>query len=645
LKEEVAKHRDRDNLLIMFTDSYDVVLTSPPAEVVRQFAQCRCSVLFSAEDSCWPDASLAAQYPPTPLGYRYLNSGGFVGKASTLAAMMEWLPPASDASDDQLLYTRLFLDPAARERFGLKLDHLAKVFQNLNHNAADVQLKFLEDDTRLVNSVYQTRPIVVHGNGPSKTLLASLGNYLAKSWVEGQGCLGCAEDVRTLDEEALPVVVVAVFIERATPFLEEMLKKVAALRYPKSRLHLYLHCQVERQWAVVEAFLAAVEGQYSSTVVIAPGENLKEWHARNGAVKHCLSLQCDALFSVESEVHLDNRDTLRLLLRQNRTILGAVMVQPGRAWSTFWGAVTAEGYYARSTDYMAIVDGGRRGVWAVPHITGVYLIRGDALTHPSRRPSYIRRLLDPDMAMAANYRARDVLMYTSNLHHYGHLVDSANYPDDKLYPDLWQMHNNKQDWEEKYLHPDYFSQAVNMSYLNPMPCPDVYWFPLFSETFCHQLIATMEHNGGWSGSSTKDERIPGGYENVPTDDIHMTQIGFQQEGNHLIKSYVRPLAEKVFLGYSGNGHADLIFVVRYTPEMQSFLRPHHDSSTYTINVGLNRPHVDYEGGGARFIRHNCSVTNTRMGWALLHPGRLTHYHEGLRTTRGKRYILVAFIDP
>ena len=36
------------------------------------------------------------------------------------------------------------------------------------------------------------------------------------------------------------------------------------------------------------------------------------------------------------------------------------------------------------------------------------------------------------------------------------------------------------------------------------------------------------------------------------------------------------------------------FVVRYKPTEQSFLRPHHDSSTYTINVGLNRPFIDYE---------------------------------------------------
>jgi hypothetical protein len=36
------------------------------------------------------------------------------------------------------------------------------------------------------------------------------------------------------------------------------------------------------------------------------------------------------------------------------------------------------------------------------------------------------------------------------------------------------------------------------------------------------------------------------------------------------------------------------FVVRYRPDEQPSLRPHHDSSTYTINVALNRPKIDYE---------------------------------------------------
>ena len=35
------------------------------------------------------------------------------------------------------------------------------------------------------------------------------------------------------------------------------------------------------------------------------------------------------------------------------------------------------------------------------------------------------------------------------------------------------------------------------------------------------------------------------------------------------------------------------FVVKYNPKGQYYLRPHHDASTYTINVALSRPGVDY----------------------------------------------------
>lgn len=87
------------------------------------------------------------------------------------------------------------------------------------------------------------------------------------------------------------------------------------------------------------------------------------------------------------------------------------------------------------------------------------------------------------------------------------------------------------------------------------------------------------------------------------------------------------------------------FLVRYRPNEQDRLRPHDDASTYTINIALNEPGVDYDGGGTRFLRYNCSVIQSRKGWMLMHPGRLTHHHEGLITTNGTRYIMVAFIDP
>lgn len=36
------------------------------------------------------------------------------------------------------------------------------------------------------------------------------------------------------------------------------------------------------------------------------------------------------------------------------------------------------------------------------------------------------------------------------------------------------------------------------------------------------------------------------------------------------------------------------FVVRYRPDEQPSLRPHHDSSTFTVNMALNTKGEDYE---------------------------------------------------
>lgn len=36
------------------------------------------------------------------------------------------------------------------------------------------------------------------------------------------------------------------------------------------------------------------------------------------------------------------------------------------------------------------------------------------------------------------------------------------------------------------------------------------------------------------------------------------------------------------------------FVVKYTPERQAFLKPHHDSSTFTINIALNNKNIDFQ---------------------------------------------------
>lgn len=47
----------------------------------------------------------------------------------------------------------------------------------------------------------------------------------------------------------------------------------------------------------------------------------------------------------------------------------------------------------------------------------------------------------------------------------------------------------------------------------------------------------------------QDERLSGGYENVPTVDIHMNQIQFEKEWLKFLKDYIAPVTEKLYPGY------------------------------------------------------------------------------------------------
>lgn len=90
-----------------------------------------------------------------------------------------------------------------------------------------------------------TRPLIVHGNGPSKIYLNGFGNYLARAWHPEEGCRHCKLGIINLENfKELPIVLLALFIEYPTPFLEEQLEKVFALDYPKKRMHLFVHNSV-----------------------------------------------------------------------------------------------------------------------------------------------------------------------------------------------------------------------------------------------------------------------------------------------------------------------------------------------------------------------------------------------------------------
>ncbi|KAJ8016418.1 hypothetical protein DPEC_G00007010 [Dallia pectoralis] len=686
---KAALQNVEEDRVVLFIDSYDVVFASGPKELLKKFMQTRHKVVFSAETLIWPDRHMEDKYPHVREGKRFLGSGGFIGYVPNIKEMVaEW--SGKDDDSDQLFFTKIYINPEKRKSINITLDNKCRMFQNLYGSLDEVVLKFEDGRVRARNVLYDTLPVIVHGNGPTKLQINYLGNYIPKVWTFETGCSWCLEDLRPLSglkESEYPLVVMGIFIQQPTPFVSVFFERLHALEYPRNRLKLFIYNQEQHHEGQVRSFLKDHGTEYQDVKVIGPEDNIDRETSRDLGFEMCRQDgDCEYFFSLDVDVVLKNKDTLKILIEQNKPVIAPMITREGRLWTNFWGALSADGYYARSDDYVDIVQRLRVGVWNVPYLTKVYLVKASLLREElSANDLFSSGNMDLDMAFCHNVRNKGVFMYVTNMHTFGRLLSTENVETTHLHNDLWQIFDNILDWEEQYINENY--TKIMRDDLIETPCPDVYWFPIFSDTACDHIVQEMENFGQWSGGKNKDTRIQGGYENVPTVDIHMTQINYQKEWHKILLDYVAPITERMFPGYytkctshlnfvvrykpdeqplltphhdastftvnialnskhiDYQAHFDLAFIVRYKPDEQPLLRPHHDASTFTVNIALNQKGIDFQGGGCRFIRYNCSIEAPRKGWALMHPGRLTHYHEGLRTTAGTRYIVVSFVDP
>ena len=161
-------------------------------------------------------------------------------------------------------------------------------------------------------------------------------------------------------------------------------------------------------------------------------------------------------------------------------------------------------------DYMDIVQGKRRGLWNVPYISSIYLIKGDLIhnTSPETRINLLHEDLDPDMALCRNLRDEGVFFYVSNRAEWGHLVNADNFKTDHLNNELWEIEDNRYDWEQRYLHPEY-SKSLEEGATLQQPCPDVYLFPIVTTRFTKDFVAEMENYGKWSDGNNEVRSLSG----------------------------------------------------------------------------------------------------------------------------------------
>lgn len=174
--------------------SYDVLFTTSLDVIVHKFRKTEARILFGAEKFLWPVDTLEHLYPVVSKHLpKYLNSGLFMGYASDVYEMLK--TPVKNKDDDQLYYTKVFLDSNLRSKLKIKLDYESEIFQNLNGAASDVRITYNEASGEyfVKNAVTDTVPSLIHGNGPSKIILNNFGSYVAGAF-KHQECQLCLEN-------------------------------------------------------------------------------------------------------------------------------------------------------------------------------------------------------------------------------------------------------------------------------------------------------------------------------------------------------------------------------------------------------------------------------------------------------------------
>ncbi|KAL3994437.1 hypothetical protein ACH3XW_21730 [Acanthocheilonema viteae] len=634
LTKELGTLKISNSTILLIIHGFDAVITSNESDIICQFldACSSCRVLLT---------------PKIVSAEREVRSIALIGFVPNILNVFDFIQSQDGKA---LSYTNLYSDDSVNS-LGLTFDTKGKLFQNIDSASSEIILSFHDNgDAYVHNFVRNTRPSVILGTEKGRKLLNHLGNYIGKAWSAEYGYLQCGtSSLLQTSENTWPSVTLAIFITKPIPFIREFLATVSRISYPTSKIDFYIYNNQKYNKKEVDEFLKTVKKLYRKVQYDNSDTELGEREARKAALTFAEETFNDFIFMLDGDVHLTTPETLQLLIETAIAgkfgIIAPMVTLHDKPFSNFWGALDNNGYYLRSEDYIEIVDGNRVGIWNVPYISRAILINRDKIKVLKESYTY-NVMVDVDMSFCEYARAMGYFMHVDNEHYYGFLVDADDFVNNgaRLHPEMYEIFKNRHLWEQRYINPKYY-EALNSIDI-PQPCPDVYNYPLMSEAFTKELIEEMEHYEHWSSRKNEDGRLVGEYENVPAVDIHMRQINFENEWLYFLDEYVRPMQEKLFIGYYQKPvDAVMMFVVRYKQGEQSSLQALQDASTYTVDISLNKRGRDYEGGGIRYVRYNCTISVDQTGYAAMFPGRLTHLHEGLPITSGTRYIAVSFLNP
>jgi hypothetical protein len=186
----------RKNELVLFTDGFDTCFLSDATEILNKYEYLDSDIVVSAEINCHPCSELETLYLNNSVSsssYRYLNSGGIIGRVGSLMKVIEGFSQIEDTErgkayfwSNQYLWTMAYL----LRQHPIKLDTNCLIFQTFSTDVYNLHKiigskddyqfclslirsykdeffnNFVFDDSRIFNKLTQTSPSHLHFNSP-----------------------------------------------------------------------------------------------------------------------------------------------------------------------------------------------------------------------------------------------------------------------------------------------------------------------------------------------------------------------------------------------------------------------------------------------------------------------------------------------
>jgi len=407
LKEELSDYPDLGNHIILFTDSYDVIINGSSEEIVSRFRKMESPIVFSAEKTCWPDESLKERYPKSPTNYRYLNSGGFIGYGDHISKLVNKVS-VNNEYDDQLYYTERFFEDLKGNKDTI-LDYNQFLFQTMNESLEDI---IVEGDN-VKNTITKETPIIIHANGGSDVKNALNGFYekifhkkRIDSFIPDKGNNDkIKKDTNESD------ILIGLFLDEKVPDINQTFDHIRFLNYPKDKTSFHIIYGDSKYDYKVNMFKEKYSDIFKSFKITRTTDN-KIISRKNFLIESYDEV--DYVIMMESNHIFRNIKSIQLLINECKGIIGPMINKEGSEWVNFESK--------NKKEYQKYI---KKGIWDVDTIYGIHIIKNDlipfsvsSLYVDSKNYSYD----DWDMLMCDNLNKKGYQTQISNTNYYGGII-------------------------------------------------------------------------------------------------------------------------------------------------------------------------------------------------------------------------------